>query len=147
MGSRMALATCASLFLSWWDREKKKGFKGFCMQLEQNINLISSSLARCLVSGAAGKEYSCAVYFLTDLISIIIDVETWNDYNDSHSPGRDRLCQVYKISLGIKLLGSLQASLNCLKGVVCMFLQLKPTGKLLARQRTNITPLYHLHSF
>lgn len=51
------------------------------MQLKQNINLISSSLPRCLEtdSGAARKEYSCAVYFLTALISIIIDVETWND--------------------------------------------------------------------
>ena len=49
------------------------------MQLEQNINLISSSLPGCLEmdSGAAGKEYSCAVYFLTDLISIITSVETW----------------------------------------------------------------------
>lgn len=65
------------------------------MQLEQNINLISSSLPCCLEtdSGEVGKEYLCAVYFLTDLISIIIDVETWNellalylpDYNNSHS--------------------------------------------------------------
>lgn len=104
-------------------------------------------------SRGARKEYSCAVDFLTDLISIIIDVETWNELLALYPPrlqqlplpGRNRLCQVYKISLGIKLLGSLWASLNCLKGTVGIFLQLKQTGKLLARQRTNITPLCHLH--
>lgn len=91
--------------------------------------------------------------FLSDPISIITDVETWNEllalcHNISHSPSRNRRCQVYKISLGIKLLGKLKASPTSLKGAVGIVLQLKQTGgKLLARQGTNKTPLYHLHSF
>lgn len=128
------------------------------MQLEQNINLISSSTSRYLETDSweAGKEYLCAVYFLTDLISIIVDLETWYQlllcthppHPTTTLPGRNRLCQVYKISRGIKLFCvCLWASLNCLKRAVCIFLQLKETGKLLARQRTNITPLYHLRSF
>lgn len=64
------------------------------MQLEQNINLIFSSPPGCLEtdSGATERENSCAVYFLADLILIIIDVETWNGllalyppFNNSHS--------------------------------------------------------------
>lgn len=55
------------------------------MQLEQNINLISSLLPRCLETDSR-SEYSCAVYFLTDLISIIIDVETWNELPALYTP-------------------------------------------------------------
>lgn len=37
--------------------------------------------------------------------------------------------------------------MSSLKGAVGIFLKLKQTGKILARRGTNITPLYHLHSF
>lgn len=51
------------------------------MQLEQNINLIYYSVPHRfqMDSGAERKEYSRVVYFLADLITIITDVETWNE--------------------------------------------------------------------
>lgn len=57
----MAVASCASLLLSWWGGGGLK----FCMQLKQNIKLISFSFFQCLEteSGAAGNRiFMCSQF-------------------------------------------------------------------------------------
>lgn len=129
----------------------QKGFSLFVICISPSANQQRRRRARhcCWFFWPRGKN------FLTDLIRIITEsgVGLWRctaPLAPSHkattsptattlNPQRDEIEALYKLA-GNKN-WRVQASLG-----VCIFLHVKQTGKLLARQRTDRTSLYHRHS-